>query len=671
MTAATPLIIPQDSQNAIVHFERQCYGMLNNTYNIRAQMLEIDRVYMRENDFTEENRRAGIANRYGNANKFQNVTVPVVMPQVEAAVTYQASVFLTGSPIFGWVAPPENQDAAMQYQAIVEENSIRGGWVSQFLLAFTDMFKYNLGAVEVDWSRKVTAAIETDTSFALGKQGKPKEVIWEGNCIKRWDLYNSFWDTRYHPTEIYRNGEFAGKTELMSRVQLKTFINQLPDKMISNIKPAFESGLGAAGGMGSQSYFIPMINPTALMQQDPRYSFNWMAWAGLIERPTGEINYRNLYEVTTLYARIIPQDFRLRVPAANTPQVWKFIIVNHSVLIYAERQTNAHEFIPVFFGQPNHDGLGYQTKSYAKNAQPYQEVASALVNSAMAARRRAISDRGIYNPLLIAAQHINSDSPTAKIPLRPAGYSKNPSEAYFPIPYRDDQSAVAFQELPQILSMANTALGQNQARQGQFVKGNKTVREFDTVMANANGRDQVVSMRLESQFFTPIKEVIKINTLQYQAGTSIYSPSQERVVQIDPVKLRQSFATYKISDGLTPAEKIISGDEFAMAIQVMGSSEQIGADYNMGQAFSYLMKTRNVNLAPFEKSAEQKAYEQAVGAWQQTVQMLAKQMGDQLDPSKFPPQPKPQDYGYVPGAPKSQQGQQQGAAPRTSMTPQE
>jgi hypothetical protein len=663
MSAATPTIIPEKSQEALLQFHRQCYSMLNMQWNVREQMRQIDLAYIREQDWTVENQRAKLANRYGDATKYQNITVPVVMPQVEAAVTYQSSVFLTGAPIFGWVGAPANEDAALQYQAIIEENSIRGGWVQQLMIFFRDCFKYNLGLVETTWDRSVTAAIETDLSF--GAEGKPKEVIWQGNCVKRWDPYNSFWDSRYKPTQLYKDGEFVGQTELMSRVHLKKFINELPDKIVMNIKGAFESGLGAAtfGGVGGiETYYLPQINPDALMQKDPRRSTDWMSWAGILERPPNEMQYRNLYEVTTLYARIIPQDFRLRVPSANTPQVWKFIFINHQVLIYAERQTNAHNYLPVLFGQPNEDGLGYQTKSLASNAIPFQQVASALVNSAMAARRRAISDRGIYNPALVSEAHINSDSPTAKIPMRPAGYNKEPQSAYFPIPFRDDQSAVAFQELPQIMGMADKVNGQNQARQGQFVKGNKTLHEFDTVMANANGRDQTTAMLLETQVFTPMKEMIKINTLQYQASGDIYSPTQQRIVPIDPVALRKSFTAFKITDGLTPTDKVISADEFAMAVQAMGSSPQIGAGYNLAPAFSYLMKTRNVDLSPFEKSPQQQAYEQAVGAWQSAVEMVAKQMGEHVDPSKFPPQPTPDQYGYVPGAPANQQGQQTGSA---------
>jgi hypothetical protein len=664
MSSATPTIIPEKSQAALIQFHKQCYSMLNQQWNLREQMRQRDLAYIRENDWTREGWQAKLSNRYGDPTKFQNVIVPIVMPQVEAAVTYQSSVFLTGIPIFGFVAPPAEQDTALQYQAIMEENSIRGGWVQQFQIFFRDCFKYNLGALEVNWGREVTEAVETDLSFQAGKEGKPKQVIWEGNQVKRWDLYNTFFDTRYKPTDIYKHGEFVGTTELMSRIHLKKFINELPDKMISNVKAAFESGLGTQGGSGTggiESYYIPQINPGALMQIDPKRTTDWMSWAGMLDRPAGEISYKNLYEVTTLYARIIPADFALRVPSANTPQVWKFIIVNHQVLIYAERQTNAHGFLPVLFGQANEDGLGFQTKSHADNAKPFQDIASALVNSAMASRRRAISDRTLYDPSRVSKEHIDSDNPSAKIPVRPAAYGKPVSESVYAFPYRDDQSAVAFQELPQMQQMANAANGLNQAKQGQFVKGNKTQHEYADVMNNANGRDQMTSMLLEAQVFTPLKQILKLNIMQYQAGVSIYSPASQTTVNIDPVALRKSQARFKVTDGLVPTDKQISGDDFTVALQTIGSSPQIGAGYNIAPMFSYLMKTRNADITPFEKSPQQVAFEQALGSWQQMAQ-LAIEKGHEF---KIP-QPTPDQYGYTPGAPN---GQQQGTNPAAASQP--
>jgi len=645
-TPNTPMLIPRASQEGITQFIKQCKELNDNHWNIRGQMRKVDLAYMREQDLTRDQTLSKLSNAVGDSNKFQNITVPVVLPQVESAVTYQTSVFLTGQPLFGVVSDPKTMDQAMQMETVIDDQATKGGWSAEFIKFFRDCFKYNLGAVEVSWTRRVTAALETDLTFDI-KNARPKEVIWEGNAVKRLDLYNCFWDSRCLPVELPYRGEFFGYIESMSRIALKQFIQELPDKLVDNIIPAFETGAT------QNEYYVPDLNPDALENASLRQTNSWLAWVG-ITGADQKIAYKDSYEITTIYARILPSDFKLRVPAPNTPQVWKFIVVNAQTLIYAERQTNAHGLLPVLIAQPNEDGLGYQTKSLATNVTPIQHITSAMWNSIIAARRRAISDRGLYDPSRVDSAHINSENPSAKIPVRPAAYGKPLSESYYPIPFRDDQSSTLMQETGSLMGMADMISGQNKARQGQFVKGNKTLHEFETVMGNANGRDQLCSMLLEAQFFTPLKEVLKINILQYQGGISLYNREKEQQVDIDPVKLRKAVMEFKISDGLLPTDKLVNADALQVAMQMIGSSPAISSQYNIGPMFSYLMKTQGAKIAEFEKSQEQIAYEQAMGQWQQQMSQIAEMLKG-VDPTQLeglmqqmPPQPTPEQFGYKP-----------------------
>lgn len=647
----TAVQLSRSSQLGLLELHRQCYQQYGAQWNLREQMREIDLAYAREMDLTTENQRAKAANRYGNKDKFQNITIPIVLPQVEAAVTYQASVFLTGVPLFGVAASPAWEDEALMLETTIDNQATRGGWARELTLFFRDGFKYNLSAVEVAWCRETTWTPETDLGFTAGKIAKPKEVIWEGNKVKRWDMYNTFFDNRVAPAEMHKYGDFIGNTELMSRIRLKQFIQSLPDVRIENIKEAFESGMGAisisTGAMGGiQSYFIPQINPRALLSPQMQGAFNWESWAGITGAAAG-IQYKNMYEVTTMYVRILTSDFNMRLPEGNTPQIWKLIIVNHQVVLYAERQTNAHGYLPVLMGQPLEDGLQYQTKSLADNVSPIQDITSALSNSSIAARRRAISDRTLYDPSRVTEAHINSANPSAKIPVRASAYGKPVADAVHAFPFRDDQAPYIAQMIQQYGAMANMISGSNPVRQGQFVKGNKTQSEFDTVMGNANGRDQLTAIGYETQVFTPMKEILKLNILQYQGGISLYNREKKQDVVIDPVQLRKAVMEFKVSDGLTPTDKLMDSDMLAVAIQQVGTSPTISAGYNVAPMFSYLMKIKGADLSPFEKSAEQQAYEQASGQYQQMIMQLYKQNPEQ-DPAKLPPAPLPQQFGYDP-----------------------
>lgn len=675
-TPDLPQIVSNKTEESLRQFLFQCFSQYNQNWAIRDQMRYIDLQYQRELDYSLDQYRANLANRRGDKNKFQNITIPIVLPQVEGAVTYQSSVFLTGTPLFGVGAGPQYEDEAIQMETLIDSQATYGGWVREFTMFFRDGAKYNISALELDWKKEKVYSPETDITNKSGVAGTQlTETLWEGNCIKRWDPYNTFFDTRVNPGEMYKDGEFIGRTELMSRVKLKKFISELPNVRQDNVKRAFESPVGAINVADTTtslpSYYIPQINPQALLNPLLVDGMNWLAWAEVSNASdANRINYRNVYQVTTFYARIMPIDFGINAPARNTPQVWKFIFVNHAVLLYAERQTNAHNWLPVLMGQPNEDGLGYQTKSLAENVSPIQDITSALSNSDIAARRRAISDRTLYDPSRVLASDINNPNPSSKIPVRPAAYGKPLNEAVYPFPFRDDQSQFIQQKIQSYSALANMISGQNPVRQGQFVKGNKTQSEFDDVMSHANGRDQLTAMGYEAQVFTPLKRMLLLNNLQYQGGTSLYNAQRAEQVTIDPVALRNAVLQFKVSDGLTPLDKQLDTDTNMVALQMIGTSPTIGAAYNIGPLFSYLMKTKNAHISEFEKGPQQQAYEQATAQYQELIMNVYKS-NPTIKADQLPPRPLPQDYGYNPAVQKSTDASEAGEAneQRVSQNP--
>lgn len=659
MAANTPITkISESSQNNILNLYRACSSNFLASWNIRPQLLEADRLFMRERDWTAENMKAVVANRSGDPTKFRNIEVPLVLNTVESAVTYQSSVFLTGIPIFGVSASAQYMDAALQMESVIDDQASKGGWIRQLQMALRDGFKYSFGCVDVEWTRKKIYTPTTDLAFS-SKQAKALETYWEGNTLERVDPYNIFFDVRYTPTEMSERAEFAGYTKLYSRTEFIRFIRSLDGYI--NYKRACEAGPSQVGAGFPSEYFIPQLNPQALVNQTIAGAINWMQWAGLESKQTN-INFQNTYYITKFYARIIPADVGMSTAAPHEPQIWKFYIVNNQVIIYAERQSNAHDRIPMLFMQPLEDGLGYQTKSLAQNSAPYQAVGSALINSAIASRRRALSDRGLYDPSRVDTKHINNDSASAKIPVKPAAYGKPLSEAYYPIPYRDEQSAQSMSDLQVMFSLNDQTSGQNRAQQGQFVKGNKTLFEYQDVMANADARPQNTALLLEAQFFTPLKELLKSNVLQYQGPSSVFNRETEQEVTIDPVALRKASLIFKMSDGQVPASKQMNSEAFQSAVQTIAAVPQIAGAYNIGPMFSYLFKTQRADVAQFEKSPQLIQYEQAMAQWQQAVQTIAETIaklkkpdGSSYTPDEIkaalPPQPTPEQFGVDPKNP--------------------
>lgn len=615
----------------------------------RARLEKVDRDYQREVDRTSEHYKAQLANAAGDITKLQNITVPVVMPQVESAVAHQTSVFLTKQPLFEVVSSPEFMDSALQLSTVLDSQATKGGWSRDLIKFFRNGFKHNFAPIEVTWASEVTYSVETNTQENL-TDGTPKSVIWNGNKLRALDPYNTFVDSRVEPAEVYKDGEFSGYTELLSRIKLKTLISELPSKIIGSITPAFESGIGSGiVNSGDKGYYIPDINPKVSEVDNKGGGTNWMTWAGLSTMRNKNIEYKDSYEVTTLYCRVLPSEFNLDVPNKNTPQIYKLIIVNHEHIIYCELQTNAHNFLPILIGMPKEDGLGYQTKSMADDAAPFQELTTAYMASIISSRRRAISDRLLYDPSRVTHAHINSANPSAKIPVRPAAYGKNLNESVYQFPYREDQAANSMQQIGALLNMSNELVGQNRVSQGQFQKGNKTLEEFRSVMSNSTGRDQLASIMLEFQVFVPMKHMLKINILQFQEGSTIYNRDEQKVVEVDPIILRKAVLEFKVADGLIPADQILNSENFSVALQVFGSAPSIAAGYNAAPMFSYMMKTQGADISAFEKSSEQVAYENALGGWQSLVQLAIEKGSTGEEATEVVgPQPTPEQFGYVP-----------------------
>lgn len=615
-----------DQERAVVQFAKRGQEILYSSIQIRASMEEIDKQYQREKNWTEAQLRARIANRVGDAHKFQDVTVPIVMPQVEAAMSYLTNVFLTGYPIFGVSSNPADEATALMMETIIAENSITAAWVPEIMRFFRDGLKYNLQCLECRWEEKKIWSIETDVSKP--NSAAPKAVTWNGNVIKRIDLYNAFWDYRCHPFEIAEKGEFAGYTELFSRSRMKSYINDLFGKISENTaKRALESPIiqfnPISSGIYPFSYFQPIINPFPMMSPaNSMMNFNWMSWA--LDDRNSSIEYKDAYTKTTVYGRIIPDDFGFKVPGANTPQVWRFVIINGAVVVEAERQSNAHSKIPMFFGQPLSDGLDYQTKSFAQNVVPMQEISSALWSGFIASKRRLVTDRVLYDPSRVRESDINSPNPSAKIPVKPSAYGKPLGEAVYQFPFRDEQANSFISAARETVNFANMINNQNPAQQGQFVPGNKTLAEYNDTMGHGNGSNQMMAVNIEGQVFTPMKEVIKLNILQFQPDAQIFNSGKQKQVKIDPVTLRQTAVQFKVSDGIIPTDKEMSTDEFQTFLQMLGSSPQIAGGYNIPPLLNYVMQLKGADISPFAKSQEQIMYEQQVGAWQQAAAAAAK-----------------------------------------------
>jgi hypothetical protein len=603
----TPLVISPESQEALIKFAETVTTLNHSNTEFRHTLLERDRLYYRESDKSEQQARAKAANRSGDAAKVQNLVVPVVGPQVDSATSYFTEMFLSSYPIFPVVASPQFADVAVQIETLLARSSLHFQWARNLAMCFRDGLKYNIKFAEVDRVTEKAPRVINKASQDI-MQGVPTEYQFSGDRILRLDPYNVIFDKRVPPAELHTRGEFAGYVRMITRIELKQRFLDLDSNTTMNATKAFASGTATVDAdTGTGLYHVPVVNPSAFYHSNFDAG-NWLNWARI--DTNNKIQYSDMYEELTLYARIIPKELKIftRTERVNPgdPQIYKIIIINRRVVIHVQRMTNAHNYLPIVAGQLNDDGLGLQTKSYADNAAPYQEIATALYLSGIHSQRRKVYDRLIYNPSFINKRDIDTIDPVARIPVKQEAYGQPLGNTVYQIPYRDDGVAQIFAVAREVVDMADVATGSNRVQRGQFQKGNKTRFEVDQVMTNSDARPRSSALLMATSWLHPIKQILKYNILQYQPPEELFNPQTSTQVKIDPVAIRAAVWEFKLADGAMPGDKFLDPNIFGQVLQFASINPQAASQYDLLGMFAYNMKMQGgAWVEDFKRTPEQ------------------------------------------------------------------
>lgn len=267
-------------------------------------------------------------------------------------------------------------------------------------------------------------------------------------------------------------------------------------------------------------------------------------------------------------------------------------------MVQAKRIISAYDYLPILFGQPIEDGLGYQTQSIAEANIPFQEAAKTLFNIRFNSARRAVSDRALYDPDLISQTDVNAPVPAAKIPVKSnrLDSNRNISDAYHPIPFDPRGTDTAIQDGMMIVNFGKELSGLNSPMQGQFQKGNKSVQEWNDTMGGADARLRMPALTLEYQVFNPLKEIIKLNIFQYGQDAVLTSQKSGESIEVNIANLKKKVLAFRIADGYTPKSKMASTDSITMLMQMATQSPSLQESMGpaMPQIFGHLAQLLGV-----------------------------------------------------------------------------
>jgi hypothetical protein len=568
-----------DSQKKVVEFVNKCLEKKKQFTQLIDKMDAIDVAYARYT--TRKAASAGVDgidvrpedSTACNVFASDDVTPPIVVSQVDTYVGYLSEIFLSGTPMFPVVSRPGQRQWAEQLETLLDDHSIIGAYPRQLLLFIRDGVKYNLSAIEVKWDSINQFSVTEDvlsTGQSLNKTSK------KFNRLKRLNPRNVVWDYSLNPGDVSENGDYAGYIERFTRIKFKRLLNKwMTEGKSYNMDKAWGSVSNQSAAGYTPNYVEdPQISSYVPNKQALASGVDWDAYFDPrqgqkgVRPPTGV-----LYELTKIYARIMPSDFGMSAPQPNTPQIWEFIVCNGQWLVYASRVISAYDYLPILFGQPLEDGLGYQTQSVAESEIEFQDAAKTLFNIRFAAARRAVSDRALYLADMIKPSDINSPVAAPKIPVQISALSsKKIGDAYHQIPFDMRGTESTIQDAATIVSFSKDLHGINGPRQGSFQKGNKSVTEWNDTMGGSDSRMRLPALTLEHQVFSPMKSMMTLNIFQYGDDVQIVSQKTGEILNISIDELRKQILSFRLADGYTPKSKIASTDVLVQGLTVIQNS---------------------------------------------------------------------------------------------------
>ena len=579
--------LPESLEGHYVSMFSQLSNRLSTVSPLRARMLKAD--YVANGVYTKP-----WANPTDQEKKLDEV-VPIVNSQVGTALAFLSKTFLSSDTIFPIVSAPEGDSIAQQFNTLISHYADDFQWRRNLLVALGKGLRYPVTAVECTWeTRKVNKPVNKLKGNTA--QISTEATVKAGFSIKALDMYNVFWDSSVAPARVSEDGEYAGYIEAMTASLLLRKLQNLGALEALSKEKLAKIMLSK----GIKSYYISQFPGFTTHEISSHADYPLGETFGINQDGTPytggkqQVQVTNsLYEVTTVYYRILPCLLGLTeadLPGIdiNSLQVFKFILVGGLTIAYAEVRTNAHELLPIFFGQPFENGLGYSTNSLSEDLLPLQNTASTLLTGDLQAMRRLLADRMLYNPEMVAHEDINKASVTNKIPVKNAAYGRQLSEAIYQIPFEDRLAGTRIGAAQQILQFSMMLSGQNPVAQGQFVKGNKTNSQFDQVVNNSSARQVQMALLLEDQFFSPIKNTLMSDMLQYQEPVDILDRSTGTTVKVDPSALRNAIYRFEITDGLIDVAKTANTESVQYILQALQSNPQLAMGYNLPKMLSHL-----------------------------------------------------------------------------------
>lgn len=513
---------------------------------------------------------------------------------------YLVAVYVAKSTIIEVPDLPNAMHVTAALKDKIGRDSGRHAWALELIKIIQNSVIYNFGAAEL----RLTAKRE--------------------NVLRAINPYNFFYDQSVPPDKIGSDALYAGYTELVTLPTLYRLISASGGQWLTDVGKSLISDINAlervsyltsqrsefigdycAGGFG-------MTLSNALVRSARKSSDHTPDWHAVVN-DISDVEQRvklrtsiakGNYQLTTYYCRAMPE--WLGLPAKKYASyngsdsgqipVWKMYILDHTYLMAVEPVVESHGYLPLMAGQVQVDTAG-DSLTYSESLAPVQVFSAKLNIARIAAMRRALSDRGLYDKSLIESDDINNRSPTAQIPVN--GHSmrelgKGIRDAYFHLPFDSSGIAQLMGGIGEVDDFASRISGNNPQMQGAHLPGNRTAGEAQRVNMMGEGRFRVYSILFQQTFMLPFKIQLRSNLSDSTQELTYYDPATGRKQSVSQAEYAEYEPDFVLADGMMPSTKMISPDMLSSLLTAVIQIPQLQATKDVGAMVDLLARAGGV-----------------------------------------------------------------------------
>lgn len=556
----------------------------------------------------EDDKKREQDNKKGYGVKPTDTIMPLVLTQLDEAVTYCMEVLATDTGLYGAIAEKTKQPIATAFAALMNEQADKFSHERAFNMFLFNSMKYNFGPVGVDW------LVIKGNKLGNTEAGQPNvqtDQVYSGNKLSAIDPYNLWYDLTVSPTDLASEGEFFAKVEIKSPFKAR---KMLADEELFNIKDILDNS----------QYTIEYYNPRPVIRTGDDDTTSGNDWLNILGGVGATTITEKAIEFITFYSWIDVKKYGL--DTSEKMKICRITIVNGERISRIQVMNNAHAMLPIGIAMPLEDGFKEATKSFGEMLIPFQTFASAQLNIHTKASRKALYGNLFYNKSVIdlgdeydpTASKIAVNAPP-ETDMRKAFYQN------FDAPgtdntMRDIEAVAALMQKVLPTEILKQVAGLDRATQYQAA----------ATVQGGNRRNLKMAKIINDQVMSQIKRIQMYNIYQYQETLEILTPEGE-LTQVNPTEFRDTRIEFTISDGLRGLDRLSIAMSIKEVLNSILQSQHASQSIDVVEVINYwtslLGDKTSFSQFRFENEFDKLTPEQKQIAFQLLQQAAAAQEG--------------------------------------------